>query len=550
MNDTASVTRLRRSMLYVPGDRAAMIAKAAQRGADGLILNLEDAVAPGNKELARNAVTQALATLDFGRAEVIVRINPLDTLTGYRDLLAIAPAKPDAILLPKVDSPEEVRFAAWTLSRLEEMHDLPSGGIRLMCMIESAAGVLAAAQIAGCHPRITALLFGAADYSAEVGCAITPDGETLFLAQSQIVLASRAAGIDAIDTPHMRLDDPDGLARSSQRARQLGFNGKSAIHPGQIWPINSAFSPTVEQIAWAERVLAALRWRRRDAVGRGGARRAAHRSAASGARTAHPRTASPDRVPMIDLHAQISGTLARLSCDYAFYFHRRSDCRGHEPIFLRTCDLFPSASIIKIPILYAWAHLERAGEVDRAEMCDLDAEPQVAGAGLSWLLRTRRLPYADVLLLMIALSDNLCTNLVIRRIGIERLANVFREQLGLTDTRLERRLMDYEARARGLNNWVAAHDCIQLFRVRDHLTAAERAWLDPLLLACVDGGLWLRNMPRDTVRLYHKTGSIEGVLHDWGFTEQVDLFLLTRNVRDESEVCRVLDVLGPLLLVA
>ena len=252
---------------------------------------------------------------------------------------------------------------------------------------------------------------------------------------------------------------------------------------------------------------------------------------------------------MTDLHAQISGTLARLSCDYAFYFRRRSDCRGREPIFLRTCELFPSASIIKIPILYAWAHLERAGEVDRAEMCDLDAEPQVAGAGLSWLLRTRRLPYADVLLLMIALSDNLCTNLIIRRIGIERLGRVFREQLGLTDTRLERKLMDYEARARGLDNWVSAHDCIQLFRVRDNLTAAERAWIDPMLLACVDGGLWLRNVPRDTVSLSHKTGSIGGVLHDWGYTEQLDLFLLTRNVRDESDVCRALDVLGPILLL-
>jgi citrate lyase subunit beta/citryl-CoA lyase len=268
MNAAASVSRLRRSLIYVPGDREAMIAKAAQRGADGLILNLEDAVAPGNKELARNTVAQALAALDFGRAEIIVRINPLDTEIGYRDLLTIAPAKPDAILLPKVGSPEEVRFAAWTIARLEEMHGLPAGGIRLMCMIESASGVLAAAQIAGCHPRVAALLFGAADYSAEVGCAITPDGDPplgglpsggpLLYAQSQIVLASRAAGIDAIDTPYMRLDDPDGLARSSQRAHQLGFDGKSAIHPGQIGPINSIFSPTPEQIAWAERVLAAL----------------------------------------------------------------------------------------------------------------------------------------------------------------------------------------------------------------------------------------------------------------------------------------------------
>jgi len=237
---------------------------------------------------------------------------------------------------------------------------------------------------------------------------------------------------------------------------------------------------------------------------------------------------------------------ARLTCDYALYFRRR----GREPIFVHTADLFPAASIIKVPILLAWAHLERAGEVDRTELCDLDAEPQVQGAGLSWLLRSRQLPYADVLLLMIALSDNLCTNLVIRRVGIERLNRVFREQLGLCNgTRLERKLMDYEARGRGLDNWVSAADCIRLFDVLRELRADERAWVDPLFAACTDVGLWLRNVPRDTIRFCHKTGSIPGVLHDWGYTGDAELFILTRNVQDEGEVYRALDVLGPALLI-
>ncbi len=249
---------------------------------------------------------------------------------------------------------------------------------------------------------------------------------------------------------------------------------------------------------------------------------------------------------MNDPQELIAQETARLTCDYAFYFRRQ----GQEPIFVHTCDLFPSASIIKIPILFAWAYLERSGEVDRAELCDLDAEPPVQGAGLSWLLRARRLPYADVLLLMIALSDNLCTNLIIRRIGIERLSRVFREQLGLAGTRLERKLMDYEARSRGLDNWISARDCIQLFAMLRDLTPTERAWIDPMFLACTDGGLWLRNVPHDTVSLHHKTGSIEGVLHDWGYTEHTELFILTRNVRDESEVYRVLDALGPALLRA
>jgi beta-lactamase class A len=247
---------------------------------------------------------------------------------------------------------------------------------------------------------------------------------------------------------------------------------------------------------------------------------------------------------MNDLRALIVAQLDRLSCDYAFYYRRE----GQPALSLRTCDRFPSASIIKIPILFAWAHLERTGQVDRAELCDLDAEAQVEGAGLSWLLRSRQLPFADVLLLMISLSDNLCTNLIIRHVGIERLARVFREQLGLVDTRLERKLMDYEARARGLDNWVSADDCIRLFRIHDALTAGERAWIDPMFLACVDGGLWLRNIPRDTILFHHKTGSMEGVLHDWGFTPGVELFLLTRNVGDESQVYRMLDILGPRLL--
>jgi citrate lyase subunit beta/citryl-CoA lyase len=253
MNTTLT---LRRSLLYVPGDKEAMLAKAPSRGADGLILNLEDAVAPASKQVARLAVADALRTLDFGRAEAIVRINPPDTDAGYRDLLAVTPLAPRAILLPKVSSIEEVRFVAWTIARLEELHNLPAAQIRIMCMIESAAGVLNAVEIAACHPRVAALVFGAADFSMEVGCAITEDGRSLLAAASRIILAARAAGIAAIDTPFMKLDDPEGLARSSRQAHELGFDGKSAIHPAQVGPINAAFSPTAEQVAWARRVVA------------------------------------------------------------------------------------------------------------------------------------------------------------------------------------------------------------------------------------------------------------------------------------------------------
>jgi citrate lyase subunit beta/citryl-CoA lyase len=245
-------------MLYVPGDRATMLAKSAGRGADGLILNLEDAVAPANREVARQTVARGLQTLDFRAAELIVRINALDSDDGYRDLLAVIPCVPHAILLPKVRSAEEVRFAAWTIERLAGIHGLPPGGTRIMCMIESAAGVLAAAEIAAAHPRVAALIFGANDLAADLYCAPDPAGLPLRHAANRMLLAARAAGVDAIDTPHMQLGDLDGLARSSQTARDLGFDGKSAIHPEQVGPINAAFSPAAEQVAWARRVLALL----------------------------------------------------------------------------------------------------------------------------------------------------------------------------------------------------------------------------------------------------------------------------------------------------
>lgn len=249
---------LRRSLLYVPGDREAMLAKAPGRGADGLILNLEDAVAPANKDAARRTVARALATLDFAGAETIVRINPLASEAGARDLLAVTPAAPDAILLPKVGSAEEVRAAASELARIEASAGLPAGRVRLMCMVESAAGVIAAAEIAACDPRVVALVFGANDLAEDLDCAPAPGQGILLHAACQVVLAARAAGVDAIDTPHMNIGDGEGLARGAELARALGFAGKSAIHPAQVAAINAAFGPTTEQIAWAERVLALI----------------------------------------------------------------------------------------------------------------------------------------------------------------------------------------------------------------------------------------------------------------------------------------------------
>lgn len=232
--------------------------------------------------------------------------------------------------------------------------------------------------------------------------------------------------------------------------------------------------------------------------------------------------------------------LEQLGCSYAFYFRKQ----GEEPFLHANCQRFPSASIIKIPILLAWLRLERLGEVSREEICCLDDEPQIQGAGFSWLLRERNLPFQDVLLLMIALSDNLCTNLVIRRMGLERLGRVFRHDFGFEGTELQRKLMDYAARSRGLDNWVSTVDAIRFYDLLDELTPEERAWADDLFLANQDDLLLKRNIPRDTLDFYHKTGSITGVLHDWGYTHDYRIFLFTAGVKSEPEAFDVFGRLG------
>lgn len=135
--------------------------------------------------------------------------------------------------------------------------------------------------------------------------------------------------------------------------------------------------------------------------------------------------------------------------------------------------------------------------------------------------------------MMITLSDNLCTNLVIRHIGVDRLSTVFREKLGLRDTRLERKLMDYAARAQGKDNWISARECIHLFDCLQQLPEAQQAWVAPMFANNQDAGLLMRDIQRDTLTFYHKTGSVTGVLHDWGYTDRENIFLFTQNVKDE-----------------
>jgi citrate lyase subunit beta / citryl-CoA lyase len=276
----AFMARSRRSCHAVPGSSERFIAKAPQLEADEVFLDLEDAVAPDEKEGARERVIEALRTLDFGETTVVVRVNGTQTPHYYRDLIAVverAGAQLDAIMLPKVQTPGDVEMTDKLLTQIELASDLEPGRIGIEAQIEDAAGLLACEAIAAASPRMETLIFGPGDYSAAVGIPVTtiggvPDGypgDHLNYVYSRLVVAARAAGIQAIDGPYARVGDDDGLRERSRLARALGLDGKWTIHPGQIAIVNEVFSPAREEWERAEAMLAAYEEAHR--AGRGAA---------------------------------------------------------------------------------------------------------------------------------------------------------------------------------------------------------------------------------------------------------------------------------------
>ena len=257
MNGSAPAARLRRSLLFVPGSIPERIAKAVATAADGIILDLEDAVAPGEKPRARDWVVAALRGVDFRGHERIVRVNPLDGPYGREDLGAVVPAAPDAVLFPKVGTAAEVARLDEELGRLERAADLPQGGIRLHLLVETVAGVLNAVEIARASARTVALLFGAGDLARETRGRLVPSRASELFALSQVLLAARAAGLEALDTPYFTLDDAPGLEAHARFAADLGYDGKALIHPSQIDVVNRLFTPSPDAVAQARRVLAA-----------------------------------------------------------------------------------------------------------------------------------------------------------------------------------------------------------------------------------------------------------------------------------------------------
>ena len=242
--------RPRRSVLYLPGSNARALEKARSLPADALVLDPEDAVAPASKEEARARVVEAVARGGFGPREVVVRVNGPATPWGADDLAAVARAGADAVLLPKVDGPGAVRAAAGRLA----LAGAPDG-LALWAMIETPRGVLAADAIAGATPRLACLVAGTSDLVKDLGARHVPDRTPVLASLSLVVLAARAHGLAALDGVHLDLDDAAGLERACAQGRDLGFDGKTLVHPRQIAAANRAFAPSPEEVTWSRRVI-------------------------------------------------------------------------------------------------------------------------------------------------------------------------------------------------------------------------------------------------------------------------------------------------------
>jgi len=251
---------MRRTMLYLPGNNPNMLTRGYLFGSDGLILDLEDAVAIFEKDTARILVRHFLKQGEFGGCEVTVRINGVDTEYWRDDIAAIVPFEAlSGIRVPKVDSAKTVELLDEELSAVEEKNGIPLGRTKVFCLLETAKGIWNAYDIACASSRVTAIIPGGEDLTADLKTSRSKEGTELDWARRMLVFAARAAGVDPIDTVFPRVTDDDGLRKEAEFIKQLGFEGKSVIHPNQIPIIHDVFNPTEKEIEQALKIVKAAR---------------------------------------------------------------------------------------------------------------------------------------------------------------------------------------------------------------------------------------------------------------------------------------------------
>ena len=252
--------RPRRSILYMPGSNSRALEKGRVLAADGLILDLEDSVAPDAKELARDQISRAISMGGYGRRELIVRVNEIKTPWGLDDLKAVATMGVDAILLPKVESAESIQQTEKIIATAGAPDDL-----NIWCMMETPLGMLHAEEIAHASPKVEALVMGTSDLAKDLHCSHRPDRLAFLTSLGLCMLAARANSIAILDGVHLDLDDNKGFEASCQQGRDWGFDGKTLIHPKTIDVANKVFSPSIKDVDWSKKIISA----HAEAVARG-----------------------------------------------------------------------------------------------------------------------------------------------------------------------------------------------------------------------------------------------------------------------------------------
>lgn len=248
---------LRRTMLFIPGNNPGMLQNAGILGADSIILDLEDAVSITEKDAARILVKSALENLNFYGAEIVVRINPLPSAFGIKDIEEIATAKPDALMIAKATE-EDVHKASEMLTEIEEKEGFELGSIKLFPLIETAYGLENVYSIIKSSDRVVGVLLGAEDLTADLEVKRTAEGKEIFYARCRVAAACKACRIDAIDTPFADMNNFEGFEKDIHTAKSLGMTGKAAINPRQIDTIHEIFAPSEDEIKYAQAVLGAM----------------------------------------------------------------------------------------------------------------------------------------------------------------------------------------------------------------------------------------------------------------------------------------------------
>ena len=251
--------RLRRTMMFVPGNNPAMIKDAGIYGADSIMLDLEDSVSLTEKDAARMLVYEAIKTVDFGGSEIVVRVNGQDTPFYDEDVRAMVKAGVDVIRLPKTESAAMIQKLVKDIEHWEYKYGIEKGSIGVMAAIESAKGVLNAPEIATATPLMMGLAVSGEDYTADMHTHRYPDGRELEFARNMVLQAARAADVYAFDTVFSNMKDTEGFYRKTNYIHELGYDGKSLVNPRQIEMVNKVFNPTKEEIEQAKNVQNAIR---------------------------------------------------------------------------------------------------------------------------------------------------------------------------------------------------------------------------------------------------------------------------------------------------